>query len=120
MAFRVVVADDNSDAAHSLALLLETLGHQTRIAHNGVQALGIAHEFRPEVVMLDIGMPGLDGHDLARRIRAESWGQDMVLVAVSGWGQDEDKEQGRESGFDHYLVKPVALPTLEALLADIK
>ena len=120
MSLRIVVADDNPDSAHSLALLVEALGHEAKIAHNGVQALGIAHEFRPHVAMLDIGMPGLDGHDLARRIRAEPWGNDVVLVAVSGWGEPEDKELSREAGFNLHLAKPVELQTLEALLSTIQ
>lgn len=117
MAHRIVVADDNVDSAQSLSLMLQTLGHETRTSTNGVQALGIAHEFRPDVMILDIGMPGLDGHDLARRIRSEPWGKDILLVAASGWGQTEDKQLSREAGFDLHLVKPIDLQTLEALLA---
>lgn len=120
MAYRIVVADDNADSARSLSLMLETLGHETRTALNGVQALGIAHEFRPDVMILDIGMPGLDGHDLARRIRAEAWGKDILLIACSGWGQSEDKELSREAGFNLHLVKPVELQTLDALLATVR
>jgi len=119
MPLRLVVADDNVDTAHSLSLLLEALGHEAKIAHNGVQALGLAHEFQPDAMIIDIGMPGLDGHDLARRIRAEPWGKELLLIAASGWGQDEDKERSREAGFNLHLVKPVELETLEALLATI-
>jgi CheY-like chemotaxis protein len=117
---RLVVVDDNTDNAHSLSLLLEALGHESKIAHNGVQALGIAHEFQPDAMIIDIGMPGIDGHDLARRIRAEDWGRDLLLVAASGWGQDEDKQKSLEAGFNMHLVKPVELRTLEGLLATIK
>lgn len=117
---RIVVADDNVDTAHSLSLLLEALGHEARIAHNGVQALGIAVEFQPDAMIIDIGMPGLDGHDLARRIRAEDWGKELLLIAASGWGQDEDKQKSLEAGFNMHLVKPVELQTLEGLLATIK
>jgi len=119
MPLRIVVADDNVDTAHSLSLLLESLGHEAKIAHNGVQALGIAHEFQPDAMIIDIGMPGLDGHDLARRIRSESWGEEILLIAASGWGQDEDKQRSREAGFNLHLVKPVELETLQALLATI-
>ncbi len=117
---RIVVADDNADTAHSLSLLLEALGHEARIAHNGIQALGIAHEFQPDAMIIDIGMPGLDGHDLARRVRAEEWGKNLLLIAASGWGQDEDKQRSLEAGFNMHLVKPVELKTLEGLLATIK
>jgi len=117
---RLVVVDDNADNAHSLSLLLETLGHETKIAHNGIQALGVAHEFQPDAMIIDIGMPGLDGHDLARRIRAEEWGKDLLLVAASGWGQDEDKQASLEAGFNMHLVKPIELRTLEGLLETIK
>ena len=119
MPLRVVVADDNVDTAHSLSLLLEALGHEARIAHNGVQALGIANEFQPDAMIIDIGMPGVDGHDLARRIRAEPWGEEILLIAASGWGEDEDKQKSREAGFNLHLVKPVELDTLQALLATI-
>lgn len=116
---RVVVVDDNIDNAYSVSLLLEALGHEAKIAHNGIQALGIAHEFQPDAMIIDIGMPGLDGHDLARRIRAEEWGKDLLLIAASGWGQDEDKQRSLEAGFNLHLVKPVDLRTLETLLATI-
>ncbi len=117
---RLIVVDDNPDNSHSMSLLLEALGHEARIAHNGIQALGLAHEFQPDAMIIDIGMPGLDGHDLARRIRAEDWGKDLLLVAASGWGQDEDKQRSLEAGFNMHLVKPVELRTLEGLLATIK
>lgn len=119
MPLRIVVADDNVDTAHSLSLLFEALGHETKIAHNGVQALGIAHEFQPDAMVIDIGMPGLDGHDLARRIRTEPWGKEVLLIAASGWGQEEDKEKSREAGFNLHLVKPVELEMLKGLLATI-
>jgi signal transduction histidine kinase/CheY-like chemotaxis protein len=113
---RIVVADDNVDAVESLAMMLELLGHETRIAHDGAEALALAHDFRPEVMVLDIAMPGLDGHDLARRIRAEPWGRGVLLIAASGWGQAEDKEESRAAGFDHHLVKPLQPEALDALL----
>jgi signal transduction histidine kinase len=113
---RIVVADDNVDAAESLAMMLELLGHETRTAHDGEQALRLAREFRPDVMVLDIAMPGLDGHDLARSIRAESWGGEVLLIAASGWGQADDKQHSRDAGFDHHLVKPIEFETLDELL----
>jgi signal transduction histidine kinase/CheY-like chemotaxis protein len=113
---RVLVADDNVDAAESLSLVLSLQGHQTRTAHDGEEALSLARDFRPEVMILDVAMPRLSGHDLARRIRAEEWGSQVLLIAASGWGHEEDKQRSREAGFDHHLVKPVESATLERLL----
>jgi CheY-like chemotaxis protein len=117
---RILVVDDNTDNAYSMSLLLESIGHEVKVAHNGIRALGLAHEFQHDAMFIDIGMPGLDGHDLARRIRAEEWGKDLILVAASGWGQDEDKQRSLEAGFNMHLVKPVELRALEGLLATIK
>jgi len=103
---RVLVVDDNADAAESLAVLLSMSGHETRLAYDGETALAEAAAFRPEIVFLDIGMPTIDGHETARRIRAEPWGQAVVLVALTGWGQAEDRRRSNEAGFDHHLVKP--------------
>jgi signal transduction histidine kinase len=113
---RILVADDNVDAAESLSLVLSLLGHQTRTAHDGEQALAIARDFRPDVMVLDVAMPKLNGHDLARRIRAEDWGSHILLIAASGWGHDEDKQRSQEAGFDVHLVKPVESATLDRLL----
>ncbi|MEO7391103.1 MAG: ATP-binding protein, partial [Ramlibacter sp.] len=113
---RIVVADDNVDAAESLSLMLEMAGHETRTAHDGEEAFRIASEFRPDVMVLDIAMPGLDGHDLARRIRSEAWGNSVLLIAASGWGQNESKQQSRDAGFNHHLVKPIEFDALELLL----
>jgi CheY-like chemotaxis protein len=113
---RVLVADDNRDAASSLAAVLELLGDTTRVAHDGAEALAIAEDFRPDVALLDIGMPHLDGHDLARRIRAQPWGRDVVLVALTGWGQEEDRRRSQAAGFDRHLVKPVDFDELRKLL----
>ena len=112
---RILVVDDNADAAESLAALLAISGHETRLAHDGLQAVEEAKAFRPDVVFLDIGMPELDGHETARRIRQEPWGKDMVLVALTGWGQTEDRRRSQEAGFNHHLVKP-ADPTVVAKL----
>ena len=115
---RVLVVDDNVDAAGTLDLLLRSLGHETRVAHDGVRALDIAREFRPEVILLDIGMPGLDGYEVARRLRAMNHGQNFRIVAVTGWGQDADRTRAKEAGFDVHLVKPVDLGVLSKVLDD--
>ena len=112
---RILVVDDNTDAAESLAALLSINGHETRLAHDGLRAVEEAKTFKPDVVFLDIGMPELDGHETARRIRQEPWGKDMVLVALTGWGQTEDRRRSQEAGFNHHLVKP-ADPTVVAKL----
>jgi PAS domain S-box-containing protein len=114
---RVLVVDDNEDAADTLAALLSLTGHEARAAYDGPAALAAAGEFRPEVVLTDLGMPGMDGYELARRFRAEPAFRGVVLVAVTGWGQDEDRRRTAEAGFDHHLVKPVAPDAVRRLLA---
>ncbi|HUQ52730.1 MAG TPA: ATP-binding protein [Gammaproteobacteria bacterium] len=114
---RILVVDDNKDAAVTLALLLGMLGHDTRTAYDGLEAIEVAREFRPEVVLLDIGMPRLNGYDTARRLRGEPWGREMLLVALSGWGQDADRLKSSSAGFDIHLVKPVDVAEIQRLLA---
>jgi signal transduction histidine kinase len=104
---RVLIADDNVDSAMSWSLLMEDSGHQVVTAHDGRAALEAAERFRPQVALLDVGMPHLDGYQLARRIRDSSWGRDMVLVAVTGWGQAKDRTLAREAGFDEHFTKPL-------------
>ncbi|HYH66202.1 MAG TPA: response regulator [Urbifossiella sp.] len=111
------MADDNRDAADSLAMLLRLAGHEVRTAHDGLAAVAVAAETRPDVAVLDIGMPGLTGYDAARRIRAEPWGRGVLLVALTGWGQDGDRQRAAEAGFDHHLTKPVDPEALTRLLA---
>lgn len=111
LAKRILVVDDNVDAAVTLALLLKSLGHETCVVHDGFQALRMAVGFRPDVVLLDIGMPGLDGYEVARRLRALKRERPLRIIAVTGWGQDADRTRSREAGFDVHLVKPVD-PTL--------
>lgn len=114
---RILVVDDSRDSARSLATLLEMKGHQCQTAFDGPAALEAAAEFDPEVVVLDIGMPGMSGYEVARRIRATSDFRGAKLIAVTGWGQAEDRRRVKESGFDHHLVKPIALHALTDLLA---
>ena len=113
---RVLVVDDNADSAESLSLLLELMGHTVRTAHDGEEALAEAESFRPELVLMDIGMPRMDGYEAARRLRQAPWAEGVVLVALTGWGQDEDKRRSEEAGFNHHLIKPVDPAALEALL----
>jgi signal transduction histidine kinase/ActR/RegA family two-component response regulator len=116
---RVMVVDDNVDAAESLAALLEIEGHEPRIAHDGESALQVAAAFRPQVVFLDIGMPGKDGYQVARELRTLPGMRGAVLVALTGWGAQEDRARSRSAGFDHHLTKPASLASVEALLAAI-
>jgi CheY-like chemotaxis protein len=114
----ILIADDNQDALESLALMLRMEGHEVICASDGEEALALAGELKPEIVVLDVGMPKLDGCEVARRIRAESWGRAAVLVALTGWGQDVDRHRSREAGFDLHLVKPVDPATLCTLLVS--
>ncbi len=114
---RVLVVDDAADAASSLAELLALWGHAVRTASDGASALEVAREFRPDVVLLDIGMPDMDGFETARRLRAEHGPDAMVLVAVTGYGQEDDRRRSRDAGFRHHLVKPLALGALSGILA---
>lgn len=115
----ILVADDNADALETLAMLLELSGHRVVAAGSGHRALELAARHRPEVALLDIGMPDLDGCEVARRIRAEPWGASMCLVALTGWGQDSDRRQSREAGFDAHLVKPLDLRALTEVLCSL-
>ena len=115
---RVLVVDDNVDAARMLEMLLRSLGHETRVEHDGIAALRAAQEFRPDIVLLDIGMPGIDGYEVARRLRGLSQLRKMRIVAVTGWGQDADRQRSRDAGFDLHLVKPVDQNDLAKALND--
>ena len=114
---RILVADDNLDALESLSELLALNGHEVHRAQDGAGALQAAMRQRPEVIFLDIGMPQMDGYEVARRIRAQEWGKGMLLIAVTGWGQESDRQRSFASGFDFHLVKPVDLETLNQLLS---
>jgi CheY-like chemotaxis protein len=113
---RVLVVDDNLDAAEGLAMLLSLRGHQVATAYDGQSALERARQLDPDVVLLDIGLPRLDGFEVARRLREEHAGKPMVLVALTGYGQERDRVRAREAGFDHHFLKPVRLEMLERLL----
>ncbi|WP_255440452.1 response regulator [Caenimonas sedimenti] len=115
---RVLVADDNKDAAETLAMLLEMMGHSVRQVHDGEAAVAAAAEFAPQLVLLDIGMPKLNGYEACRRIRTQADGRAMTVVAITGWGQPEDLQNARSAGFDRHMVKPIDMNLLAALLSD--
>ncbi|HUP94883.1 MAG TPA: ATP-binding protein, partial [Burkholderiales bacterium] len=114
---RILVVDDNQDSACSMTLLLELQGHQVNVAHGGQTALKLAGEFRPDVILLDIGMPGMNGYEVARQLRAQDAFADTLLVAVTGYGRASDVKQTEAAGFDHHLVKPIDYEKLQSLLA---
>lgn len=118
--FKILVVDDNRDSALSLAMMLSIMGHETRTAHDGESAVSTAESFRPEVVLLDIGLPKLNGYEVAQRIRENAWGTSMFLIAVTGWGQDEDRQRSTEVGLNVHMVKPVEPAALERLLAELR
>jgi CheY-like chemotaxis protein len=117
--FRILVVDDNHDSALSLAMMLSIMGHETRTAHDGESAVETAESFLPDVVLLDIGLPKLNGYEVAQRIREQAWGASMFLIAVTGWGQEEDRQRSSEVGLNVHMVKPVEPAALEKLLADL-
>lgn len=114
---RVLVVDDNEDAAELLAAAVEAMGHETRIAHDGATALDLAASFQPQVAVLDIGLPGMDGHELARRLRAR--GSLPRLIALTGYGQERDKQESSSAGFELHIVKPVDLQHLSASIEKL-
>lgn len=117
--FRILVVDDNHDSALSLAMMLSIMGHETRTANDGESAVTTAESFLPDVVLLDIGLPKLNGYEVAQRIREQAWGKAMFLIAVTGWGQEEDRRRSTEVGLDVHMVKPVEPAALERLLATL-
>jgi two-component system, chemotaxis family, CheB/CheR fusion protein len=116
---KILVVDDNRDAADTCAMLLEASGHHVQTAYTGRQALELARVFRPHALLLDIGLPDVDGYKLAGQVRATHWGRGTVLVAVTGWGQEEDRQRAIAAGFDHHLVKPISAETVETLLLSL-
>jgi CheY-like chemotaxis protein len=113
---RIVIADDNQDMADSLKMILELDGHMVRTTHDGEGAIELARRVKPEFLLLDIGMPKLNGYDVARHIRKQPWGREMRLVAITGWGQPEDRSRALEAGFDYHLTKPVSMEDLADIL----
>ena len=116
---RVLIVDDNHDSADSLAMLMRLTGNDTYMAHDGLEAIEAIEKYRPEVVLLDIGLPGLDGHEVCRRVREQPWGKDIIVIALTGWGQEDDRRKSEEAGFNGHLVKPVDYDKLLELLASL-
>lgn len=116
----ILVVDDNRDSAESLDVLLRIMGNAVRTAHDGLEAVQVAAEFRPDVVLLDIGLPEIDGYEVARRIRQQQWGKRMILIAATGWGQETDRQRTKEAGFDYHLVKPLDHAALLNLLSSVE
>jgi DNA-binding response OmpR family regulator len=113
---RILIVDDNRDAADSLSLLLGLEGYETQVAYAGRSALEAAHSFQPEVIVLDLGLPDLSGYDVARLIRQDAQLAQVVLIALTGWGQEEHRRRALEAGFDHHVTKPVDLDEFASLL----
>ena len=116
---RILIVDDNLDSAQSLAEVLKMTGNDTFVAHDGEEAVEAAERQRPDVILLDIGLPRLNGFDACRRIRANPWAENILIIALTGWGQEEDRRKSAEAGFDGHLVKPVDMAELMKLLADL-
>jgi CheY-like chemotaxis protein len=116
---KVLVVDDNRDGADSLAMMLRALGHQVRVEYDGQQGAALAALWHPDIALLDIGLPGINGYELARSLRDAAATRDTVLVAVTGWGQQEDRRRSAQAGFDHHLVKPVDPLHLRVLLTAV-
>jgi PAS domain S-box-containing protein len=116
---RILVVDDNVGAARLLSIILKAIGHEVQTASNGQEAVERGRAFEPEIVFMDIGMPVMDGYQAARRIRSEAWGRGITLIALTGWGQDEDRQKACDAGFDRHLVKPVEPDTIRAILAEL-
>jgi two-component system OmpR family response regulator len=114
---RVLLVDDSVDAAEAMSMLLETLGHEVRVMHDGPSALAMVDDFAPEVVILDIGLPGMSGFDVARELRTRAATKTALLIALTGYGADSDKQEARDAGFDHHLVKPVSFTAIETVIA---
>jgi CheY-like chemotaxis protein len=114
-----LLVEDNVDAADALAMLLELLGHDVQVVHDGLAALEALQRMRPDVMLIDIGLPGIDGFEVARRVRAQANSRSVLLVALTGYGRPDDRERTRAAGFDHHLTKPVQLDALQGLVATM-
>ena len=117
---RILVVDDNRDSTESMRLFLGMLGNEVAVAYNGLEAVESVASFRPDVVLLDIGLPILNGYEAARKIRQQAWGKNVVLVALTGWGQEEDRRSCIEAGFDHHLLKPVHPQLIQEFLSTLR
>lgn len=117
--YRVLLVDDNPDASEPLSLLLQAKGHETRVAIDGASAISLADDFRPDCVLLDLGLPRMDGFEVARRLRERPYGGGMVLVALTGWAGQEVRNKAAEAGFDYHLVKPVDWDELEKIVQSV-
>jgi CheY-like chemotaxis protein len=115
----ILIVDDNRDIADSLSELLKMMGHDTRTAYDGQQGVDMAGEYRPDVILLDIGLPKLNGYEACRLIRQQPWGKGVAMIALTGWGQDKDRHRSEEAGFDHHLVKPVDPRSLMQVVAGL-
>jgi CheY-like chemotaxis protein len=116
---RILVVDDNVDSARTLGMLLKFLGADVHVVNDGASALAAVEKYRPDIVLLDIGMPGMDGFEVARRLRAREDLHTLTLIALTGWGQEDDRRRTREAGFDHHLVKPADITALQSLLVTV-
>ena len=114
---RILVVDDNDDQAHSLGMLLHLLGHETQLAYDGSSAVEAAESFAPDIALIDIGIPGINGYEVARRLREMPHMADTVLVAQTGWGNEDDRARSREAGFNHHLLKPLDLAEVQRILS---
>ena len=117
--YRVLLVDDNPDSSEPLSLLLQTKGFEARVSIDGEEALGVADEFRPDCVLLDLGLPGMDGYEVARRLREQPYGRDVVLVALTGWQGRDIRTRAADAGFDYHLVKPVNWEELERIVESV-
>lgn len=120
ISFRILIVDDNQDGANSLAMMLRMMGHETITAYDGEEGLSIAEKTKPDVILFDIGLPKLNGYEAARKIRQQPWSRNVVLIAITGWGQDEDRRRSKEAGFAFHLVKPVDAEALTNLLVGLR
>jgi two-component system, OmpR family, response regulator len=115
---RVLLVDDNTDSTEPLSLLLQAKGHETRVAVEGAEAITVADEFKPHCVVLDLGLPGMDGYEVARRLRERPYGSELTLVALTGWAGKDVRAKAAEAGFDYHLVKPVNWEELEHIVTE--
>ncbi len=120
MGLRVLVVDDDRDLATGTEMILSAMGHDVRVAHDGAEALEIAAAFQPEAALVDLGMPNMNGYLLARKLREWRWTRGAVLIAVTGWGGDRERERSKEAGFDHHLLKPAQPERIAELLAAVR